>query len=531
MIFVLGAAVTIPRVHNDLEDRLSERLADDGVDGVSISFSGQDGTITCDAALDDPAAVRERAESLHGVRVIELDRSCTDSDDTTAPADSEPPSTEPPTTEAAASTVPPSTEPATTEPATTEPPVTQPPLESLVEIVGGDPLFRDLSGVLSSADLLGADGLGGDGPLTVLAPTNAAFDAAFEEFGADAFEELISDPDRLRTLLLHHVTAGDVRAADFAAGPIDMLDESEVIVDPDAEGGITFTSASSVAGVADPATQLDIVASNGVVHAIDQLLLPEGFEIAVDGASTTIVSLVDGRFTLSGTVQSEAQRDAIVTAAEAVVDPANVVDELVVDDALDVLDDDVARLGTLIDAMPVGLVEGEATLVDGALSLVGVAIDADATVALDDIAASADASAELSARPVADVDAAQALQDELNEFVALNPILFEPSSTELTADANAVTEQVAARALRLDGVNIEIVGHTDTDGDADDNQILSDGRAAAVLDALVDEGLDATTLTSRGEGANSPILGDDGAEDKAASRRVEFVVTVAAAET
>ena len=85
-------------------------------------------------------------------------------------------------------------------------------------------------------------------------------------------------------------------------------------------------------------------------------------------------------------------------------------------------------------------------------------------------------------------------------------------------------EQIAARAMRLDGVDIVIVGHTDTDGSADSNQLLSEGRATTVRDALVARGLDEAALTAEGRGESEPVLAEDGTEDKAASRRVEFVV-------
>ena len=112
----------------------------------------------------------------------------------------------------------------------------------------------------------------------------------------------------------------------------------------------------------------------------------------------------------------------------------------------------------------------------------------------------------------------------MNAFVPANPVVFEPGSTDLTAESNAVIEQLAARALRLDGLDIVVVGHTDTDGSAEGNQLLSEGRAASVRAALVARGLDERVLTSEGRGETEPLLAADGTEDKAASRRVEFVV-------
>ncbi len=138
----------------------------------------------------------------------------------------------------------------------------------------------------------------------------------------------------------------------------------------------------------------------------------------------------------------------------------------------------------------------------------------------------ADVDAELSVEARADADevAAQNLQDELNEFVRVNPILFESNSAELTPEADAVVEQVAARAQRFVGVAITIIGHTDTDGDPGRNLLLSEARALTVLNELAIRGLDAASLAAEGRGVTEPILDENGVEDKVASRRVVFVV-------
>jgi outer membrane protein OmpA-like peptidoglycan-associated protein/uncharacterized surface protein with fasciclin (FAS1) repeats len=504
--FAVGAAIFIPIVQNDLEDRVEAELTDNDIVGVTASFSGQDGTLVCAEPLDEPDRAVRLASGVSGVRVVSLDRTCRDdegeSDDTGTAVDSTP------STDATTAT-------------SGAPPDTEPGLDSLAGLLAGDPLFSQLAGLIDVAGLAGADGLGSDGPLTVLAPTDAAFDAAFDDLGADAFGALTADPDFLRTLLLHHVTEGRITADDLVTGPLPMLDGTDVVVDAEA---LTFTSGNSVAGVADPATQLDIEASNGVVHAIDRILVPRGLELspAVPAPETTAV-FGDGILVLAGAVGAEEQRAQLLAAAGA-IDPANIVDELIVDAAAVRSAVDIDRFAVVVEAMPTNLVSGTASLKGSDLALVGVARSADARTALEQLAASSGVVAELSDRPVADDAAAQGLEDELNQFVASNPIQFEPGSIELTAEANAVLEQVAGRALRLDGIDIVVVGHTDSDGSADVNRLLSEGRATVVRDALVLLGLDDAAVTSEGRGAAEPVLADDGSEDKAASRRVEFVV-------
>ena len=104
---------------------------------------------------------------------------------------------------------------------------------------------------------------------------------------------------------------------------------------------------------------------------------------------------------------------------------------------------------------------------------------------------------------------------------------FQPGSAVLTADAEAVLDQLAAQALAFGGVTVTIEGHTDSDGDANANLSLSQQRAEAVLAGLVARGLDEGSLTAEGFGETQPVL-VGGAEDKDASRRVEFRIEATA---
>lgn len=72
---------------------------------------------------------------------------------------------------------------------------------------------------------------------------------------------------------------------------------------------------------------------------------------------------------------------------------------------------------------------------------------------------------------------------------------------------------------------ILIVGHTDSDGDADKNLELSKKRAQSVKNMLVKEfGIDASKLETDGKGETEPINSNDTLQDKANNRRVEFIL-------
>ncbi len=76
--FAVGAAIFMPIVQNDLEDRVETELIDNDIVGVTASFSGQDGTLVCAEPLDDPDRALALASGLWGVRAVSLDRTCRD---------------------------------------------------------------------------------------------------------------------------------------------------------------------------------------------------------------------------------------------------------------------------------------------------------------------------------------------------------------------------------------------------------------------------------------------------------------------
>jgi len=520
-VFAVGAPIFINRVEDDLERRAVAELEAAGIGGVTPSFSGQDGELRC---LDGPVEISDdvvgEIRDLWGVSSLDVDGSCTDSstdsssdDDEAAVTDTAPP----PETDATDAT-----EATSTTIADTTTTTTVPDLDPVAGVVANDSQFSTLTGLLADAGL--TETLADEGPFTVFAPTNDAFEA----LGADVTGALARDPDLLATVLSHHVTTGSVLSTSLADGTIDMLDDTPVTIDiggGDDADGVTLTSGDSTATV----TEADLEASNGVVHAIDQVLIPEGLVIGPDPTEVRAAAdYVDGQMTLRGTVASEAQREALMAAASSGVDPDNVIDELVVDSGASTDGDSIDALAAVVGALPSNLVSGSAELTGEGIAVKGVAPDEDAEEAFDAAVADIDGPAIMSTitqRAAADEATAAELEAELNALVAANPILFDQSSIAISDESAATLDRVAALANSVSDVDIEIQGYTDTDGAADSNEALSDGRAASVRIALVERGLDDGIFTTVGFGGEQPILDADGNEDKAASRRVEFVVT------
>ena len=114
-------------------------------------------------------------------------------------------------------------------------------------------------------------------------------------------------------------------------------------------------------------------------------------------------------------------------------------------------------------------------------------------------------------------------QPTINTVLNLGNIQFEVISSVITDAGKAELQKAVDYFNENPEANALIEGHTDTDGDADANLRLSDRRARAVREFLIEQGIDGSRLVARGFGESEPIL-VNGVEDKNASRRIEFTL-------
>ncbi len=119
--------------------------------------------------------------------------------------------------------------------------------------------FKTLAAALQAAGLV--DTLKGKGPFTVFAPTDEAF-AKIPKADLDA---LLKDKAKLSAVLTYHVVPGTVMAKDVKAGKVKTVQGGEITVTT--MGGVKVDNAN--------VTKTDIVASNGVIHVIDSVLMPK----------------------------------------------------------------------------------------------------------------------------------------------------------------------------------------------------------------------------------------------------------------
>jgi len=136
------------------------------------------------------------------------------------------------------------------------------PTMDIVETAISAGSFNTLVAAVEAAGL--AATLKGEGPFTVFAPT----DAAFEKLPAGTVEDLLKpeNVDQLVQILTYHVVAGDVRAADVA-GLTSAATVEGSTVDFSTANGVVMVDGAVI-------TQADILTTNGVIHVIDTVILP-----------------------------------------------------------------------------------------------------------------------------------------------------------------------------------------------------------------------------------------------------------------
>ena len=168
-------------------------------------------------------------------------------------------SSEAPVTPEAASAAP--TEAAATMAPASQAPAMSPELGDIVAMADGAGSFKTLLAAATAAGLV--ETLQGEGPLTVFAPT----DEAFAALPAGTLDGLLADPEALKKILLYHVVSGAVTADQVVnLTSADSVEGSPVAIS--VKDGMVYLNDS--AKVVTP----DVMASNGVIHVIDQVLLP-----------------------------------------------------------------------------------------------------------------------------------------------------------------------------------------------------------------------------------------------------------------
>ena len=137
---------------------------------------------------------------------------------------------------------------------------------TIVDVAVGAGNFGTLVAAVTAADLV--ETLSGEGPFTVFAPT----DEAFAALPAGVLDGLLLPENKalLAQILTYHVVAGKVMAADVTDSDVATVEGSTIKLAT--MGGVTVNGANVIAA--------DVAASNGVIHAIDEVILPPGVDVS-----------------------------------------------------------------------------------------------------------------------------------------------------------------------------------------------------------------------------------------------------------
>ena len=232
--------------------------------------------------------------------------------------------------------------------------------------------FDTLLAAIEAAGL--SETIANDGPFTVFAPTNAAFAAALEALGLTA-EELLADTDTLTSILTYHVVAGEVMAADVLA----LVEEAEdgVAEVPTLNGAsLSISVVDGGVVINDTANVIltDVEAANGVIHAIDAVLLPPSDEEAAEITEEPIAEATEEPIAEATEEPiAEATEEPIAEATEeaAEMTTTTVVDLAIADENFSILVDAVVA-AELVDALSA---EGPFTVFAPTNDAFGVALD------------------------------------------------------------------------------------------------------------------------------------------------------------
>ena len=124
----------------------------------------------------------------------------------------------------------------------------------------------------------------------------------------------------------------------------------------------------------------------------------------------------------------------------------------------------------------------------------------------------------------AELNELQAQQTERGLLVTLGDVLFAFGKADLTAQAGPRLDKLAKFLTEFPERKLLIEGYTDSVGSASFNQTLSERRAAAVQQALIQRGVAADRIVARGYGKDFPVADNSSDEGRAINRRVEIVI-------
>uniref|UniRef100_UPI003562B4F5 OmpA family protein n=1 Tax=Marinobacter sp. TaxID=50741 RepID=UPI003562B4F5 len=123
------------------------------------------------------------------------------------------------------------------------------------------------------------------------------------------------------------------------------------------------------------------------------------------------------------------------------------------------------------------------------------------------------------------MEAMQAEQTDRGMVLTLGDVLFDLNRAELKSSGEDTVERLAEFMSEYEERRVRVEGYTDSTGEASYNQGLSERRAEAVRDALMDMGISRDRIETRGFGEEYPVASNDSSAGRQQNRRVEIVIS------
>jgi OOP family OmpA-OmpF porin len=307
-------------------------------------------------------------------------------------------------------------------------------------------------------------------------------------------------------------------AIKFAIGQLAKLGNGKVVL-----GENTY----SIEGeAASPEAFADILATNS--HTLPASLTVEKADVAPPNASPYrfVVESGPAQVTLVGYAPSDKDKQMILDAAHRKFGSVEIVDKLGF--ASGAPASFVAAATGAFGAVA-RLAGGRAEIVDNSLSIEGgayypAAADEIASTAADGLPEGFAATTSITLLQTGQPLPPQRCRDLLQNELQKGRIEFSGNKADIAADSLGLLDRVAAVFARCPAVKVEVGAHSDSDGSTSKNRDLTQARAEAIVDYLVDAGVERERLNAVGYGEDKPVADNSTKSGKAANRRIDFTV-------
>ncbi|WP_020524887.1 OmpA family protein [Catelliglobosispora koreensis] len=244
-------------------------------------------------------------------------------------------------------------------------------------------------------------------------------------------------------------------------------------------------------------------------------------------AGSLAAEVRDNALVLNGIVPDEAAKAQLVQAATATAGGRAVVDNLTVQSGVQ-LPATAAEMGTVAGILAAVPGEHQLQWNGSTVTLTGTVPTeqdkANAEQMVKQAAPSATVDNQLTVSGAGGTVDKAALQQNIDAALRARPVTFEPDSATLTAQGNQTLEEIAPMLAAATGVAVRIEGHVAAVSSPVAGQELSEQRAQAVMQKLVDLGVPVGQLSAQGLGDSDPVADNNTAEGQALNRRVEITV-------